>query len=148
MGYINAVGSTNYSPSLESCISISRDTSKNQFSLQLSSVTTEDTAVYYCARDTVMWSQWEKRHKPPCRRLDTLSAGVTQISHSTVSQPRSRCRCYWPLLPLSSEVFFFLQWLTCLQEHLSFSVLEYLFSHILTVAVGGSDILCLWMKWD
>jgi hypothetical protein len=57
MGYINAVGSTNYSPYLESCISISRDTSKNQFSLQLSSVTTEDTAVYYCARDTVRGSQ-------------------------------------------------------------------------------------------
>lgn len=46
-------GSTYYSPSLKSRTSISRDTSKNQFSLQLSSVITEDTAVYYCARDTV-----------------------------------------------------------------------------------------------
>ncbi|KAB0388674.1 hypothetical protein E2I00_001345 [Balaenoptera physalus] len=45
-------GSTYYSPSLKSCTPISRDTSKNQFSLQLSSVTTEDTAMYYCARDT------------------------------------------------------------------------------------------------
>jgi hypothetical protein len=54
MGYINAVGSTNYSPSLKSRISISRDTSKNQFSLHLSSVTTEDTAMYCCARGTVM----------------------------------------------------------------------------------------------
>ncbi|EPQ20856.1 Ig heavy chain V region M315 [Myotis brandtii] len=43
-------GSTYYSPSLKSRTSISRDTSKNQFSLQLSSVTTKDTAVYYCAR--------------------------------------------------------------------------------------------------
>jgi hypothetical protein len=29
------------------------DTSKNQYSLLLSSVTTDDTAVYYCARDTM-----------------------------------------------------------------------------------------------
>ncbi|ELK27312.1 Ig heavy chain V region M315 [Myotis davidii] len=55
-------GYTNYSPSLKSRTSISRDTSKNQFSLQLSSVTTEDTALYYCARDTVRGSQCEPRH--------------------------------------------------------------------------------------
>uniref|UniRef100_A0A8C0D2B4 Ig-like domain-containing protein n=1 Tax=Balaenoptera musculus TaxID=9771 RepID=A0A8C0D2B4_BALMU len=52
-------GSTYYSPSLKSCTPISRDTSKNQFSLQLSSVTTEDTAMYYCARDTGRGSQCE-----------------------------------------------------------------------------------------
>ncbi|ELK33452.1 Ig heavy chain V region M315 [Myotis davidii] len=45
-------GSTYYSPSLKSRTSISIDTSKNQFSLQLSSVTVEDTAMYYCARGT------------------------------------------------------------------------------------------------
>uniref|UniRef100_A0A8C0WV97 Ig-like domain-containing protein n=1 Tax=Castor canadensis TaxID=51338 RepID=A0A8C0WV97_CASCN len=72
MGYITYSGNTNYSPSLKSCISISRDTSKNQFSLQLSSVTTEDTTVYYCARDTVRGLQLcdlqcEPRHKSPCR---------------------------------------------------------------------------------
>uniref|UniRef100_G1QDC7 Ig-like domain-containing protein n=1 Tax=Myotis lucifugus TaxID=59463 RepID=G1QDC7_MYOLU len=53
MGYIDYDGDTDYSPSLKSRTSISRDTSKNQFSLQLSSVTTEDRAVYYCARDTM-----------------------------------------------------------------------------------------------
>ncbi|MBZ3883096.1 Ig heavy chain V region 3-6 [Sciurus carolinensis] len=36
MGLICYDGSTNYSPSLKSQVSISRDTSKNQFSLQLS----------------------------------------------------------------------------------------------------------------
>ncbi|KAM5240684.1 immunoglobulin heavy variable 4-38-2 [Hipposideros larvatus] len=65
IGYISSGGSTGYSPSLKSHTSISRDTSKNQFSLQLSSVTSEDTAVYYCARDTARGSQCEPRHKPP-----------------------------------------------------------------------------------
>ncbi|MBV97319.1 Ig heavy chain V region 3-6, partial [Eschrichtius robustus] len=45
-------GSTSYNPAFQGRISITADTSKNQFSLQLSSVTTEDTAVYYCARDS------------------------------------------------------------------------------------------------
>ncbi|KAK1327390.1 hypothetical protein QTO34_014978 [Cnephaeus nilssonii] len=57
IGRICSSGNTYYSPSLKSRTSISRDTSKNQFYLKLSSVTTEDTALYYCARDTVRGSQ-------------------------------------------------------------------------------------------
>ncbi|EAW81997.1 hCG1793614, partial [Homo sapiens] len=53
IGEINHSGSTNYNPSLKSRVTISVDTSKNQFSLKLSSVTAADTAVYYCARGTV-----------------------------------------------------------------------------------------------
>nr|prf anti-Dnp antibody H [Mus musculus] len=50
MGYMSYSGSTRYNPSLRSRISITRTTSKNQFFLQLKSVTTEDTATYFCAR--------------------------------------------------------------------------------------------------
>uniref|UniRef100_A0A286XVA3 Ig-like domain-containing protein n=1 Tax=Cavia porcellus TaxID=10141 RepID=A0A286XVA3_CAVPO len=54
MGHIWYDADTYYNPSIKNRISISRDTGKNQFSLQLSSITTEDTATYYCARYTVL----------------------------------------------------------------------------------------------
>uniref|UniRef100_H9GQ17 Ig-like domain-containing protein n=1 Tax=Anolis carolinensis TaxID=28377 RepID=H9GQ17_ANOCA len=41
-----------YATSLKSRITISSDSSKNEFSLQLSSVTPEDSAVYFCAQET------------------------------------------------------------------------------------------------
>ncbi|KAF5916439.1 hypothetical protein HPG69_006843, partial [Diceros bicornis minor] len=55
MGYWS--GSPSYNLAFQSHISITADTSKNQFSLQLSSVTTKDTAVYYCVRGTVITVQ-------------------------------------------------------------------------------------------
>uniref|UniRef100_A0A4W2CAT0 Ig-like domain-containing protein n=1 Tax=Bos indicus x Bos taurus TaxID=30522 RepID=A0A4W2CAT0_BOBOX len=68
LGGIDTGGSTGYNPGLKSRhTSISRGTSKNQSSLQLSSVTTVDTAVYYCARDTLRGPQCEPSHKPPSR---------------------------------------------------------------------------------
>nr|7BSC_H Chain H, 1G5.3 Fab Heavy Chain [Homo sapiens]7BSD_A Chain A, 1G5.3 Fab Heavy Chain [Homo sapiens]7BSD_H Chain H, 1G5.3 Fab Heavy Chain [Homo sapiens] len=64
MGYISYDGRSNYNPSLKNRISITRDTSKNQFFLKLNFVTTEDTATYYCAsfyyytsRPLVYWGQ-------------------------------------------------------------------------------------------
>nr|NDP18449.1 immunoglobulin gamma heavy chain [Bos taurus] len=43
-------GSTGYNPALKSRLSITKDNSKSQVSLSLNSVTTEDTATYYCTR--------------------------------------------------------------------------------------------------
>nr|NDP09281.1 immunoglobulin mu heavy chain [Bos taurus] len=53
LGYIVGDGRTGYNPALQSRLSITKDNSKSQVSLSLSSVTTEDTATYYCAKDKV-----------------------------------------------------------------------------------------------
>nr|NDP18051.1 immunoglobulin gamma heavy chain [Bos taurus] len=50
LGYIKGDGSTNYNPALKSRLSVTKDNSKSQVSLSLSSVTTEDTATYYCVK--------------------------------------------------------------------------------------------------
>nr|NDP17829.1 immunoglobulin gamma heavy chain [Bos taurus] len=48
LGDIDTGGSTNYNPGLKSRLSITKDNSKSQISLSVSSVTTEDSATYYC----------------------------------------------------------------------------------------------------
>nr|NDP07246.1 immunoglobulin mu heavy chain [Bos taurus] len=55
LGGINANGNKGYHPTLKSRLSITKDNSKSQVSLSLSSVTTEDTATYYCAKVSNVW---------------------------------------------------------------------------------------------
>nr|NDP09309.1 immunoglobulin mu heavy chain [Bos taurus]NDP13777.1 immunoglobulin mu heavy chain [Bos taurus] len=50
LGKISSGGSTGYNPALKSRLSITKDNSQSQVSLSLSSVTTEDTATYFCAK--------------------------------------------------------------------------------------------------
>ena len=46
-------GDTEYAPKFQDKATITADTSSNTAYLQLSSLTSEDTAVYYCARHSV-----------------------------------------------------------------------------------------------
>jgi hypothetical protein len=66
------------------------DISQNQFSLQLFSFTTSDTAVYFCEWNPVRVLQCELRHKPPWghRKMDCKSHSGSFI---LVSQAKSRC---------------------------------------------------------
>nr|NDP04939.1 immunoglobulin mu heavy chain [Bos taurus] len=48
LGSVDSGGSTGFNPGLKSRLSITKDTSKSQVSLSVTSVTPEDSATYYC----------------------------------------------------------------------------------------------------
>nr|NDP07882.1 immunoglobulin mu heavy chain [Bos taurus] len=50
VGDVTSGGGIHYNPALKSRLSITKDHSKSQVSLSLMSVTTEDTATYYCVK--------------------------------------------------------------------------------------------------
>nr|NDP11902.1 immunoglobulin mu heavy chain [Bos taurus] len=89
LGGITGDGRTDYNPALKSRLSITKDNSKSQVSLSVSSVTSEDTATYYCAKnsdadggcDSIGWD--ESRH------LDAWGQGLlVTVSSEGESHPR------------------------------------------------------------
>nr|6N7J_A Chain A, BDBV223 antibody heavy chain [Homo sapiens]6N7J_H Chain H, BDBV223 antibody heavy chain [Homo sapiens]6N7U_A Chain A, BDBV223 antibody heavy chain [Homo sapiens] len=92
IGEVNYSGNANYNPSLKGRVAISVDTSKNQFSLRLNSVTAADTAIYYCTsriRSHIAYS-WKG---------DVWGKGTTV----TVSSASTKGPSVFPLAPSSKS---------------------------------------------
>nr|NDP18360.1 immunoglobulin gamma heavy chain [Bos taurus] len=84
LGGISFDGSTDYNPALKSRLSVTKDNSKSQISLSLSSVTTEDTATYYCAKYD--WSGYDCSNY---NYLDAWGQGLpVTVSSASTTAPK------------------------------------------------------------
>nr|NDP17728.1 immunoglobulin gamma heavy chain [Bos taurus] len=72
LGSIDTAGNRGYNPGLKSRLSITKDNSKSQVSLSVSSVTTEDSATYYCS--TVHQKTQKNRNCPDGYNADCSCA--------------------------------------------------------------------------
>nr|NDP04927.1 immunoglobulin mu heavy chain [Bos taurus]NDP05103.1 immunoglobulin mu heavy chain [Bos taurus] len=87
LGSIDTGGSTGYNPGLKSRLSVSKDNSRNQVSLSLSSVTAEDSATYYCA---TVHQRTQKKEDCPDDYTDASVCG-----YGTHDCCLSDCKCHW-----------------------------------------------------
>nr|NDP08767.1 immunoglobulin mu heavy chain [Bos taurus] len=89
LGGISSSGSIDYNPALKSRLSITKDNSKSQVSLSLSSVTTEDTATYYCIRGNGYGNVWINSAIRYLSYIDAWGQGLlVTVSSEGESHPR------------------------------------------------------------
>nr|NDP10863.1 immunoglobulin mu heavy chain [Bos taurus] len=90
LGGISRTGITVYKPALKSRLSITKDNSKSQVSLSLTSVTTEDAATYYCTKfNSFDVSGWGCGGGSETNYVDTWGQGLlVTVSSEGESHPR------------------------------------------------------------
>nr|NDP09232.1 immunoglobulin mu heavy chain [Bos taurus] len=82
---ISSGGRAGYNPVLKSRLSITKDNSKSQVSLSLSSVTTDDTATYYCLKRADGGWDWTT---DDCNYSDVWAKDSWSPSHQKVNHTR------------------------------------------------------------
>nr|NDP13596.1 immunoglobulin mu heavy chain [Bos taurus] len=90
LGGVSTDGDTHYKSALKSRISITKDNSKSQVSLSLSSVTSEDTATYYCTKGSADgFGCWGDIKKGKFYYVDAWGQGLlVTVSTEGESHPR------------------------------------------------------------
>nr|NDP06960.1 immunoglobulin mu heavy chain [Bos taurus] len=89
VGGISSGGKPGYNPALKSRLTITKDNSKSQVSLSLSSVTTEDTATYYCTKAGGWGSSCSDYNDGYWRHFEVWGQGLlVTVSSEGESHPR------------------------------------------------------------
>nr|NDP18232.1 immunoglobulin gamma heavy chain [Bos taurus] len=89
LGGISGSGIAGYNAALKSRLSITKDNSKSQVSLSLSSVTTEDTATYYCAKHSSSYGSVCNAYSGHYGYVDTWGQGfLVTVSSASTTAPK------------------------------------------------------------